>query len=222
MTDLLQLRTWNRSQSRRRFEELRESGFMPQSSLPTALAEVREQVIAAHASVKGQAEIKQDRVVGIALYEALAPNRITLRGAADDGIWRYLSLDVFPDLVRHRNPTAGEDWFWRSKWRIWLKRVWWWVHLSWQGNKSSTAAAIQHWTTDTVAQFVERPGRGFRVELWRGIAAETSTRRIDEGHFRRAMKLNTAMLATFEPTLLPTLISPYVVRLFDVTEAPEQ
>jgi hypothetical protein len=167
--------------------------------------------------VASASEITKDRTVGLALYAAMPPRRLSLRAAADDGVWRYLSLDVFPDLVRRRNGSAGEEWFWNSRWRIWLKRVWWLIHLSWQGDAGSTRAVLQRWTTDTVAQFVERPGRGFRVDLWRSIAAEGAKRKFDEAHFRRVMKLNTAWLATFDPTVSEELLQPYAARLFSAT-----
>lgn len=220
MAESLELRSLSRPQARRRFSDLEGNGFEPRPDLPSELVELREVVLTAQSRVVKSGEIAQDRAVGLALYWAMGPERMSMRAAADDAVWRYLSLDVFPDAVRKRNPAASDEWFWNSKWRIWLKRIWWMTHLSWQGDFASTKAALQHWTTDTVAQFVERPGRGFRVLLWRGIAAATARRRIDESHFRRAMKLNTALLATFDPTVDPQLVEPYVEQLFKATEAP--
>jgi hypothetical protein len=219
MAERLELRALSRPQARRRFSDLEGTGFEAKSDLQPELIELRRIVLTAQSRVVNAGEIAQDRAVGLTLYWALGPERLSMRAAADDSVWRYLSLDVFPDVVRKRNPAAGDDWFWNSRWRIWLKRIWWMTHLSWQGDFASTESALQYWTTDTIAQFVERPGRGFRVALWRSIASATAKRRIDEGHFRRVMKLNTALLATFDPTVVPELVQPYVERLFKATEA---
>lgn len=217
MAERLEIRGLSKPQARRRFADLQIDGFHPKPELPPALDEIRQSVLLAYSSVASASEITRDRTVGLALYAAIPPGRISLRAAADDGVWRYLSLDVFPDLVHQRNPSAGDEWFWNSRWRIWLKRVWWLIYLSWQGDADSTRSVLQRWTTDTVAQFVERPGRGFRVDLCRSIAAESAKRKFDEAHFRRIMKLNTAWLATFDPTVTAALLQPYVERLFSAT-----
>lgn len=218
MTKGLSMRTLGREQARRRFEELRNSGFEAPSGLSGRLLEIRQEILEVSNQVADAAEIYKDRRIGMALYLCLPPPVITLRGAADDGIWRFLSLDVLPDVVYMRSPSGREEWFWNSKWRIWLKRIWWWIHLSWQGGEEKTLEVLSGWTTDTVAQFIERSGKGFRVELWRRIAAESAERRVSESHFRRVMKLNTALLTSVEPTVSEETMIAYVEHLFSVTE----
>lgn len=215
MSNDLKLRPLTRAQSARRFAELKETSFLPQSDLPDQVLELRNAVIRKYESLPLRTAIDQDRAMGLALYHTLTPVRLTLRAAADDRIWRYLSLDVFPDFVRKRSAPDADAWFWSSRWRIWLKRTWWLIHLSWQDDPVTTGNVLKNWTTDSVAQFVERPGRGFRVDLWRCIARENARRQLNERQFRRVMKLNTALLATFDPTISRELIEPYVVSLFD-------
>lgn len=215
MSEILELRPLTRPQSAQRFADLVETGFVPKENLPPPVQALRDRVTAAYSCPSPKREIDQDKAMGFALYSELGPGRLTLRAAADDSIWRYLSLDVLPDHVYQRNPGAPDAWFWSSRWRIWLKRTWWLIHLSWQGDAKTTEAALGAWTTDHVAQFVERPGRGFRVDLWRAIARENGRRKFNEKQFRRVMKLNTALLATFDPTISQDLIEPYAVSLFD-------
>jgi hypothetical protein len=185
------------------------------------MTDLRNSVITAYQSTPIQTPIDQDRSMGRALYGALPPDQLTMRSAADDRVWRYLSLDVFPDLVLQRGGPDAEALFWASRWRVWLKRTWWLIHLSWQDDAVATASVLRNWTTDSVAQFVERPGRGFRVDLWRSIARENARRRFSQQQFRSVMKLNTALLATFDPTVSPELIEPYVLSLFDNIQTAE-
>ena len=215
MSNALNFRPLTRAQSERRYAELKETTFHPQSDLPDQMMVLRNSVIRAYLSASILTPIDQDRSMGLALYGELSPDKLTMRTAADDRIWRYLSLDVFPDLVLQRSGPDADTWFWRSRWRIWLKRTWWLIHLSWQDDPATTAKVLKNWTTDSVAQFVERPGRGFRVDLWRCIARENARRQFNQQQFRRVMKLNTALLATFDPTVSRELIEPYVVNLFD-------
>jgi hypothetical protein len=215
MSEALKLRALTRAQSARRFAELKDTDFHPQSDLPDQVMALRNSVITAYQSASRRTQIDQDRSMGLALYGELLPDKLTMRAAADDRIWRYLSLDVFPDLVLQRSGPDADAWFWSSRWRIWLKRTWWLIHLSWQDDPATTGEVLKNWTTDSVAQFVERPGRGFRVALWRCIARENARRKFNQHQFRRVMKMNTALLATFDPTVSPELIEPYVVNLFD-------
>jgi len=195
--------------------DLQQTGFVPQADLPVAAVELRAAVMAAFENSPKRTAIDQDKAMGLALYSALSPERFSMRAAADDGVWRFLSLDVFPDFVHRRSPSGDAAWFWSSRWRVWLKRTWWLIHLSWQGNELETSRVLKNWTTDTIAQFVERPGLGFRVDLWRGIALEHSRRRLSEKQFRGVMKLNTAFLAASDPSISQDLIGPYVITLFE-------
>ena len=84
--------------------------------------------------------------------------------------------------------------------RIWLKTIWWYVHLSWQNNINETYNILINNTTDTILQLVERPGLGYNVELYRELMKqynnyEDSSRNL----FRTVLKLNTAQMLTTVP-----------------------
>lgn len=207
------LKSMSRAKAARRFEQLREGGFRPAADLAPEVARLREVLLAAISLDDQKSEYQQDLSTGLACYRVLPPERLTLRAAADDGAWRFLSLDVLPDVV-HKRGGDSEDLFWRDRWRIWLKRVWWYTHLAWQGSEDATRRALAGRTTDTIAQFVERAGSGYRVDLWRKLASRFPRDRVTQDQFRRLMKLNTALLVSIEPSLSEGGLDGYVDRLY--------
>ena len=156
--------------------------------------------------------------MGLALYNYLWKKPgFTLRAAADDGFWRYLSVKVVPDIVSQRWGRDNSDHFWSKPTRIWLRSIWWYVHLSWQGSYDSTKELLEspHFTTDTILNSEERNGRrGTCVEAYRYIiyfyskVPETVLKQFTRGKsgnsddlFRVVMKLNTAKMMVMEPAL---------------------
>ncbi|WP_141099401.1 hypothetical protein [Pseudomonas nitroreducens] len=157
-----------------------------------------------------------DMAVGLALYQVLAEAGIDVRVAADDGWWRYLSLRVLPDLVKSRWESAPPVRFWKGRSRIWLRALWWTVHLTWQGSEDGTRRVLESVTTDTVVQLVERPGRGgFRINLTRLIFRVRSLRKPSQEQFRAIMKLHTAQVVLKEPKFCEGGVLGYVDSLFD-------
>lgn len=155
-----------------------------------------------------------DVAAGLALYRVLDAAGMDVRTAADDGIWRYLSLKVVPDLVAARWPKFPEERFWRSRSRIWLRTLWWLVYLTWQGAEESTRAVLSDVTTDTIVQLIERPGRGgFRIELVRILFRERSRKKLSQKQFRALMKLNTARVVVTEPCFFEGGAEGYVREL---------
>jgi hypothetical protein len=156
-----------------------------------------------------------DMKVGLALYQILNEAGMDIRTAADDGWWRFLSLRVLPDLVKSRWESAPPVRFWMGRSRIWLRAMWWTVHLTWQGSDEKTRKVLADVTTDTVVQLVERPGKGgFRIDLTRRIFSERSVRKPTQDQFRAIMKLNTAQIVLKEPALCQGGLPGYVDALF--------
>lgn len=159
-----------------------------------------------------------DAGLGLKLYEYLqSQSWFTLRTAANDGFWRYLSINVAPDVVAQRWGKDNADHYYRKPTRIWFRSIWWYVYLSWQGDMKTTKAVLfsKHFTTDTILNFEERTGKkGTDVEAYRKIIYYYS--RISEqiirnysketggggdDLFRVVMKLNTAKMMVMEPAL---------------------
>jgi hypothetical protein len=150
---------------------------------------------------------KFDLNFAIKLYDVLSiQHGLDPRSASDDGIWRYLSIHIIPDLVEQRW-GLHEGRFWKDSRRIWLKTLWWYIYLSWQGDLDATFKALQSNTTDEIVQLVERSGPlGYRIELCREIMAyygqmDDQLKKRTNKLFRRVMKLNTARSKVVEPSL---------------------
>jgi hypothetical protein len=208
----------------RRFDELSgDSAFMP-GDLPSVYPGLRRELETSIPKFDDwtATKISYDLEVGFALRRALEKQGFDLRTAADDGFWRHLSLVVVPHLVLARWDDRPEDRFWRSRSRVWLRAMWWFVHLTWQGSERSTREAIDGFTTDDVVQLVERPGRGFRVELCRALIRAAGERKEGLRKFRQLMKLNTAKLVMIEPSFHEGGVDGYVRGLYTRLEPMEQ
>lgn len=213
--------TLNLKLSQRHFDEIVKSDvFLPDMSNPE-MVEIRLQLLAivslydpaarTNASGPGAYDMK----VGLALYRVLENAGMDIRTAADDGWWRFLSLRVLPDLVKSRWDNAPPVRFWKGRSRIWLRALWWTVHLTWQGSEEKTRKMLEGVTTDTVVQLVERPGKGgFRIDLTRLIFKMRRLRNPTQDQFRAIMKLNTAQIVLKEPLFCEGGLSGYVDALF--------
>ena len=155
-----------------------------------------------------------DLLFAIRLYDILGlNNNFSNRAASNDEIWRFLSIRVIPDIV-HSRWGMNEARYMTSR-RIWLKNLWWYIHLSWNGDTERTYEILKNNTTDTVLQLVERPGVGYYVSLYREIMLRYSC--INDPSrtlFRKVLKLNTALLPVTYPELISGGIKEYVSYLF--------
>nr|WP_263314753.1 hypothetical protein [Mammaliicoccus sp. Marseille-Q6498] len=164
-------------------------------------------------------DYKFDLVFGLKLYQLLNEEiGFTNRVATNDEIWRYLSICVIPDIVHSRWELNAER-FYKTPRRIWLKTMWWYIHLSWSGNEEDTFNILKNNTTDTVVQLVERPGIGYHTEMYREIMLQYSkVNDTSREVFRRLLKLNTATILTTSPELVEGGIKQYVKDLYNSVE----
>lgn len=172
-------------------------------------------------SPKGN-EYRFDFLFGKNLYREFNLRfNITESKAADDNFWIILSVKIIPDIVFWRWGVNAHDRFYRNNRRIWLKALWWYWHLSWQGDEFSTQKILQKNSTDEIVQLVERSGQfGYRIKLYRTIMQHygqhcESFESGDAKLFRKVMKLNTARLAVVEPALYEGEEEGYVTELFN-------
>lgn len=212
------------SAARRRFEELSGSETFSPADLTPEYRKLREELLQVIRPFGGEEAQKStyDVEAGLALYHALGERRFDVRNAANDGVWRHLSLNVLPDLVEQRWPHRPDDRFWRSRSRIWLRAAWWLTHLAWQGSESATRTTLAGISTDMIVQIIERPGRhGFRIDLARALFRERSLRQGTQTEFRALMKLNTARVVVIEPAFHEGGVQGYASALYAAIAAPE-
>lgn len=209
--------TLNATLARRRHEEMTEAGQFVAAGLTADYAVLRERLVESIPPFDSDTGAgSYDVATGLALYRILGEAGMDVRTAADDGVWRFLSLRVIPEIVHARWPASPADRFWRSRSRIWLRAVWWLIHLARQETEEQTRAVLTDVTTDTIVQLVERPGRGgFRIELARALFRERSSRRLSQEEFRALMKLNTARVIVTEPWFCDGGVQGYVRELHD-------
>ncbi|SFC00206.1 hypothetical protein SAMN04488102_102159 [Alkalibacterium subtropicum] len=158
-------------------------------------------------------DYKFDLKFGLQLYKVLNEDiGFSLRTASSNDVWRYLSVHVVPDIV-HSRWGLNEDHFYKSPRRIWLKTIWWYIHLSWCNNEEQTYLLLENNSTDTILQLVERPGIGYNIAIYREIMKKYS-KYTDRDLFRRILKLNTARLLVISPELMSGGVTLYVEELY--------
>ncbi len=152
-----------------------------------------------------------DLRVGICLYQLMPiGNDFSIISANDDDIWRYISVKVMPDItyLRYPDPAKGDvrinsKRFYRGTRRIWLKTLWWYIHLSWQGSAEKTFSVLKDNATDNINKLIETPGKGYRLNLYRSIMrvySETAPHKAKD--FAAITKLNNAKCISVEPELI--------------------
>ena len=163
-----------------------------------------------------------DLRVGICLYQLLPlSNDFSVITANDDDIWRYISVIVMPDItyLRYPDPAKGDirinqKRFYCGTRRIWLKTLWWYIHLSWQGSAETTFEVLKNNATDNINKLIETPGKGYRLSLYRNIIREYSeTGPHKAKQFAAITKLNNVKCLSVEPELIVGGEKEYVKQL---------
>lgn len=187
--------------------------------------ELREEILEAFmegAQKGGGYEI--DLAVGLRLFELLNPtDGFNLVTANDDDFWRYLSCKVFPDITYERYPKPAKDdirinkkRFYLHTRRIWIKTLWWYVFLSWQGDSEKTKEILKDFGSDTISDFIERTGGGaYRIHLYRQLMrAYSGVEEKKSDLFNRIQKQNLVNSRTIEPALVDKAEKGYIESLF--------
>lgn len=200
------------------YRKIREEGY-------AAFCKVQN-IILGNSEYKKKEDYYIDLFFGLEMYFILKKFGMGLRIASEDKVWIYLCTNVFPDIIYKRygkDNKISEDRVWKSSRRIYLKVLWWYIHLSLQKGDSeealeATKSILINNSTDEIVQLVERSGRfGYRVDLYREIMKVYSTINVKGSKrniFRKVMVLNTARTAVVEPSLTRDGVPGYVKGLF--------
>jgi hypothetical protein len=175
----------------------------------------------------GASDYVTDVYFAASLYEYLnSIGWFSMHAASNPDFWRYLAIVVSPDVVYDRwGDSPGH--FYSKAVRNYFQSMWWYIHLSWQGNVEDTVKTLLYpgFDSDTVLNLTERPGsNGAYVEVFRYIMKyfsllDTSVLRAYSGKgrttlFRSLMKLHTAKSVVIDPLLYEGGASGYARNLF--------
>ena len=194
------------------------------------LVNLHDELIAKYEAMSQQPYI-HDLYFGVYLKDFLDRQPwFNLRLAANIGFWRYLSVVVIPDVVNSRWPKDSADHYWKKPSRIWLRSIWWWAFLGWQGDVGSTIGLLCRpvFNTDSILNMCERTGRkGTLVEMYKQIlktyasleedkiiAYNRKTKKDSDTLFRGVMRQNSMEILLKEPTLCDRGVIGYVESLF--------
>jgi hypothetical protein len=120
-------------------------------------------------------------------------------------------IDTEKDSVRLKKKR-----FYSHTRRIWLKTLWWYIHLGWQSSSEQTYDVLANNGTNVISHFIERPGRGYREKLFRSMLYAYSLLPDQKDWvFRAAAKLNLAKCISLEPALTEGGEEAYSARLFE-------
>lgn len=189
---------------------------------------IRDKIFAEYSKCKNKGGYEIDLRVGLALYELLLKDEYKLNPiyANDDDIWRYLSVRVFLDITYLRMPKSdrfgvyfSHDRVYKHTKRIWIKQLWWWIHLGWQGDVESTYEVLKNYGSGCISQVLERAGKGYRVDIIRTLLKKTAERRLYsknlQNEFMALMMLYYAKTFVIEPTLVDGGIDAFLDRILD-------
>ena len=230
----MRIKTLNRSESQIEYNNwVQNSSRLP--DIENDYIKIRKDIQSFNKQVREESlnkKTKKDYYVdvhlGILLYDYLERQPgFNMRAAANDDFWRYMSIKVVPDVVEERWGKNNGSHYWERGSRIWLRCIWWYVHLSWQGDIASTARVLDSpcFTTDSILNLEERTGRkGTFIEVYRYImyyysrVPEHIVQKFNKAHqddlFRVIMKLNTAKVMVINPSLYLGGEKEYVKSLF--------
>ena len=197
-------------------------------SVDVEYREIREKIFGEYERYKNKSGYEIDLRVGLALYELFLSDEYKLNPiyANDDDIWRYLSVRVFLDVTYLREPSSdrfgvyfSHDRVYKHTKRIWIKQLWWWIHLAWQGDVDSTYEVLKKYGSGRISQVLERAGKGYRIDVTRKLLKKMSERttqsKVSQDDFRALMMLYYAKMFVVEPTLVDGGIDSFLDKILD-------
>lgn len=220
----MNIQTLSRAQSKNEYQHILEncdfSSIDWSSKLDSDYLNIRNYLVKKYHELKqsGYKDYKLDYRFSLLFYDYFRQKEwMTDRIAADYDFWSYIALIVIPDLVFDRFGAEDDKHYYAKGLRIWPYTLYWYTHLSWQGNLESTNKILSssRCCSDTILNLVERPGRnGTYIDLYRSImfhfVNSIQTKAVDNIKlFRSIMKLALAKPQVIDPDLCTGGASEY-------------
>jgi len=176
------------------------------SSLSSDYLKLRNDLLKIENESTHSESYKTDLSFGLKLYEYLNKCEwFSETIAGNYGFWRYVSLKVVPDIIQRRC-GFNAPYFYEKTTRMYIPKLWWYIHMSFQGSIEKTENVLLPLNTDYIMQLVERTGRGgFFLEISREIMHQFSilptdiiNKKINGSNlFRRVLIQNTAKMDNY-------------------------
>ena len=183
--------------------------------------QIRKDLLNIHSTCEELKDYKYDLEFGLSLYTYFNSKEWFNENVASNyNFWKYLSIKVVPDIIYKRHGLVA-SYYYEKNVRIYLSTLWWYIHMSFQGDIVNTKKCLVDFNTDYILQLVERPGReGTYVEVSREIMRRISKLPKDELNkkignanlFRRVLIQNTAKVNNFN-LILENDVEEYVLNL---------
>lgn len=224
----MKIQTLSRTQSKNEYYRILEncdfSSVDWSARLDSDYLSIRNYLVEKYYELKqsGYKDYKLDYRFSLLFYDYFRQKEwMTDRIAADYEFWSYIALIVIPDLVFDRFGAEDDKHYYAKGLRIWPYTLYWYAHLSWQGNIESTDKILSssRCCSDTILNLVERPGRnGTYIDLYRSImfyfVNSNPTKDVDNIKlFRSIMKLALAKPQVIDPDLFSGGASEYAKEI---------
>ena len=175
-----------------------------------------------------------DLELGLAFYEFMNGQKdFNEYYASKYEFWETIAVEVIPDVIADRFGVQSAEHFYKKGSRVYPYVLYWYIHLSWQGDSSKTKEMLKNNTTDEILQLVERTSKiGVNLDFYRCLMREyqepcyaslkqkvSSRARVLNKNFtlfRLVMIKNTEKLMVFRPETYPGGIVGYTKMLFDL------
>lgn len=214
------------------YTKFKNRNFVFENELRGVYNDIREKLMTTYKGLNskfGGKSIKYpiDMLFGVEMYNYLndllnLKDRYDLTSNVD--FWRYFTLVVAPDIVYDRWGDSTTRFYSHEK-RNYFYSIWWYIHLSWQGDTETTIATILKNSTDSIVQITERSGTGilggYNVDLYREIIKQLNNYESRTNLLRKVTVLNTLYTSTIEPEFYDGGLTKYVSKLFEVASISE-
>jgi hypothetical protein len=145
--------------------------------------------------------------------------------------WYFVSVILMPDVIAHRidlssnsKTETGDNNFYVGYRKNYFFRLWWVAEISHRPEEEDQRRLVcEAWKADKVVQVIERPGfgeyAGYHMEFLNALMLKVRAGHGDEEkHFRRIMKMHSALLPFHEPVLWQGGIEKYCEFIIKETE----
>lgn len=214
----------NRQNASKEFDKLL-NGQMPNyKELNPLYSNIRNELLKMHNMFKDKQKYDYDLHFALELYKYFSLEKYGYSNLSNYDFWRYICLKVAPDIIESRRGLVAE-YFFKKNVRMHFPTLWWYIHLSWQGDLESTKEVLLKHNTDTIQSLVERPGKmGVYLDTYRSIIyfynlldqkdklVYKDGNKKSDYLLRSIMVLHTAKCLTISPEIMG--INDYVIMLF--------